>query len=206
VAVKPAVLRRPEVPEGTVPYAPAGGFQGDPSASGFVEDEWFASGEVDGHRYTTSVFVRRPRDASRFSGTVVIEPLHAMGAAPIWIYTSSYIMRSGHAWACVCSQRSALEAHVKPSSPQRYASLDIWSGAPTTVTGTLLNRWRQPMREVPVTVGVSEEPASTLLHTLAVAVQHSLRLGESVRIFEPAVVRTPFVEMTSFSAIGTPSP
>ncbi len=26
------------------------------------------------------------------------------------------------------------------------------------------------------------------------------------RIFEPAVVSTPFVEMTSFSAIGTPSP
>ena len=85
---------------------------------------------MDGHPYTTSVFVRRPRDKSRFSGTVVVEPLHAASAAPIFIYTAPYIMRSGHAWACVCSQKAPLDAFVKPSNDDRYVSLDIWSDAP----------------------------------------------------------------------------
>jgi hypothetical protein len=136
MTVTPAVLSTPEAAEDSQPFVPTGGFRGDPLEYDYVEEEWFAKGEADGHPYTTSVFVRRPRDPSHFSGTVVVEPLHAASAAPVFIYTSTYLMRAGHGWACVCSQKSALEAFVKPSDERRYASLEIWSdAAPLEVTG-----------------------------------------------------------------------
>jgi hypothetical protein len=136
MTVAPAALDRAQAPAGSEPFVPTGGFRSDPQEFDYVEEEWFATGEADGHPYTTSVFVRRPRDPSRFSGTVVVEPLHAASAAPVFIYTSTYLMRSGHGWACVCSQKSALEAFVKPSDEDRYASLEIWSDAPPlTATG-----------------------------------------------------------------------
>jgi len=127
VTVAPAVLRRP--PDQGQPFAPSGAFRGTIEDFDYVEEEWLASGEVDGHPYTTSVFVRRPRDRAKFSGTLIVEPVHAASAAPVFIYTSLYQMRSGHGWAAVCSQKSALDAFVKPSSPERYASLEIWSDA-----------------------------------------------------------------------------
>jgi hypothetical protein len=51
--------------------------------------------------------------------------LHFSGIAPISLYSSTYMMRSGHAWAMVASQRTTLEEHVRPHSPQRYADLHI---------------------------------------------------------------------------------
>jgi 3-hydroxyisobutyrate dehydrogenase-like beta-hydroxyacid dehydrogenase len=130
MTVTPAALSRPEAPEGSTPFVPSGFFRGDPADFDYVEEEWFASGEAEGHPYATSVFVRRPRDASRFSGTVMVEPVHAMSAAPVWQYVAPYMMRAGHGFAAVCSQKSALDTHVKPFDTERYASLEIWSDAP----------------------------------------------------------------------------
>jgi hypothetical protein len=58
---------------------------------------------------------------------LLVEPVHAASAAPIWIYTSLYHMRSGHGWVAVCSQKTVLDGFVGPTNPDRYASLDIWS-------------------------------------------------------------------------------
>jgi hypothetical protein len=129
VTVAPAALTNPPSGAGSEPFVPTGAYRGRLDEFDYVEEEWLASGEADGHPYTTSVFVRRPRDKARFSGTVIVEPVHAASAAPVWIYTSLYQMRSGHGWAAICSQKSALDAFVKPSNEQRYASLDIWSDA-----------------------------------------------------------------------------
>lgn len=148
MTVSPAVLSRPPSRRGSKPFTPSGAYRGTVEEFDYVEEEWLASGEVDGHRYSTTVFVRRPRDQAGFSGTVIVEPLHAASAAPIWIYTSLYQMRAGHGSAVVCSQKSALEAFVKPSDPERYASLDIWSEAPP-IEGDPLRLPREPaaMRE-----------------------------------------------------------
>ncbi|MGH9007670.1 MAG: alpha/beta hydrolase domain-containing protein [Acidimicrobiales bacterium] len=141
VTVAVASLSRP--PAEGQPFAPTGAFRGTIEEFDYIEEEWFASGEVDGHAYTTSVFVRRPRDHSKFSGMVIVEPVHAASAAPVWIYTSLYQMRSGHGWAAVCSQKSPLDGFVKASSPERYASLEIWSDAPP-LAGPLLGLPREP--------------------------------------------------------------
>lgn len=49
----------------------------------YVEEEFFVSGAVDGRPYTTSLLIRRPTDAARFSGLVALEPVHAGGARTV---------------------------------------------------------------------------------------------------------------------------
>ncbi len=122
--VTPAVLRR-SPDDGSEPFTPHGCDTPSLAEYGYVQEEWIATGEEDGHSYATTVLVRRPQDPVRFSGTVVVETLHLFGIAPIWIYSGAYIMRSGHAWVEVTSQKPTLDMHVKASGAQRYASLHI---------------------------------------------------------------------------------
>jgi Alpha/beta hydrolase domain len=91
----------------------------------YVPEEWIATGHEDGRPYATTVLVRRPRDVARFSGTVIAEPLHVHGIAPIWIYTAPYLLRSGHAWVEISAQKTTLDMHVKPSNHGRYDALHI---------------------------------------------------------------------------------
>ena len=128
--VDAAMMHRPLGVDVPARFVPTGQFRGSLEEFGYVEEEWFATGEVDGHPYATAVTIRRPSDAARFSGSLIVEPVHAASAAPIWIYTSLYQMRAGHGWAAICSQKSALDAFVKPTNAERYSSLEIWSDAP----------------------------------------------------------------------------
>lgn len=130
MAVTPAKLAGPQPTEDSPRFAPLGAYLGSLDDSDYVEEEWLASGEADGHPYATALLVRRPRQAERFSGVVVVEPLHVMGATPVWDYISAYMLRSGHGWVTAYSQKVALDTHVKPSNPARYESLDIWADAP----------------------------------------------------------------------------
>jgi hypothetical protein len=97
---------------------------------GYIEEEYFVSGVVDGKPYTTSLLVRKPKDADKFSGVVAVETLHAQGAIPLW-GLREVLMPGGHGWVMVASQRSALEAFVKKSNGARYASLQIPAAAGT---------------------------------------------------------------------------
>ena len=91
---------------------------------GYIEEEYFVSGTLDGKPYATSMLVRRPKDATKFSGVVAVETLHAQGAIPFW-GLRDVLMPGGHGWVMIGSQRSALEAFIKKSNPGRYASLNI---------------------------------------------------------------------------------
>lgn len=124
-AVVPAALRRVASEGSSTPFAPHAGDTPPLAEYGYVQEEWFATGEEDGHPYSTTVLVRRPRDRARYSGVVIAEPLHVSGIAPIWIYSAPYLMRSGHAWVEVTAQKTTLDTFVKPSAPGRYESLHI---------------------------------------------------------------------------------
>ena len=104
---------------------------------GYVEEEYFVSGTVDGKPYTTALLVRKPKDPAKFSGVVAVETLHAQGAIPFW-GLREVIMPRGHGWVMVVSQRSALETFNKKSNPARYASLQIpeAAGAPANPMGS----------------------------------------------------------------------
>jgi hypothetical protein len=136
--VQPATLERPSPAKNPPPFIPLRMDRTKTAAYGYIEEEWFASGVDDsGQPYKTQIFLYRPRNPARFSGSVIVEPLHLQGAPPIFRYTSHYFMRSGHGWACVGSQKLALDTYTKPADPAYYASLNIAAGA--AAAGTLAN-------------------------------------------------------------------
>ncbi len=124
MTVTPAALHQ-SPDNGQSVFAPYGSHVPPLGEYDYVQEEWIAAGEVQGHPYATTLCVRRPRDVDHFSGTVIAEPLHVHGIAPIWIYCAPYILRSGHAWVEITAQKTTLDMHVKPSNPERYSPLGI---------------------------------------------------------------------------------
>ena len=70
------------------------------------------------------LLVRKPKDPKAFSGVVMFETMHAAGATPMW-GNGRNLLGEGHGYAMVVSQKHSLDTHVKPSDPERYASLGI---------------------------------------------------------------------------------
>jgi hypothetical protein len=128
---------------------PFGGL-GDALPAGWVEEEWFLSGqatsftkanawETDGRwevtrdataPYTVRMLVRRPRDASAFNGVVVVEWLNVTarseGAAD-YSQMAEELVREGYAWVGVGAQAIGIHAPgtgLKAWDPERYARLD----------------------------------------------------------------------------------
>ena len=127
----------------------------DLGLSGYVEEEFFLAGtahsfDLVGERgedgrwtattagtapFKTRILVRRPAEASRFSGTVYVEWLNVSGntdAGPDWSYLHREIVRRGAAWAGVSAQKVGIEgggisfmadASLKKLNPDRYGSL-----------------------------------------------------------------------------------
>src|SRR5262249_4576608 len=58
--------------------------------------EYFITGTAQGQPYKTRVVVRKPINNSKFSGLVMVEPMHPSGSAHMFEYTSIYTMTSGH--------------------------------------------------------------------------------------------------------------
>src|SRR5262245_27219208 len=64
---------------------------------GYEAKEYFVSGTANKQPYKTRIVVRRPTDASKFSGLLLEEAMHPSGAAHMFEFTSTYLMSSGHA-------------------------------------------------------------------------------------------------------------
>lgn len=62
----------------------------------YVADEYVITGSADGEPYKTRLVIRRPEDMSRFSGLVIMEPMHPAGFAHGFEHNSVYIMDAGH--------------------------------------------------------------------------------------------------------------
>lgn len=117
----------------------------DLKGRGFVEEEFFIAGTANryetpegatgkvidgGHAYRSRVVVRRPADARRFNGTVLVEWNNVTSGHDQdidWFQIHEHIMRSGYAWIGVTAQRVGVEA-LKVWSPGRYGSLDVSDG------------------------------------------------------------------------------
>ena len=128
--VQPATLSPAPAADGSAAFVPQSGDLSVLDDFGYAQQEYFATGVAEGHPYTTMVYARWPKDYARASRTVVVEPVHGSSYVPIWAYTNEYILRSGHTWIGICSLKSVLDTHIKPSNPERYASTEIWSDAP----------------------------------------------------------------------------
>ena len=122
----------------------------DLKAHGYVEQEFFYSGTanryetpegdtgkvIDGeHKYKTRLLVRRPIDAKKFNGTVIVEWDNVTSGHDLdidWYQIHDYLIRSGYAWIGVTAQRIGVEA-LKVWNKERYGSLDV------SADGTIMN-------------------------------------------------------------------
>ncbi|SPE31875.1 exported hypothetical protein [Candidatus Sulfopaludibacter sp. SbA3] len=114
----------------------------DLNRRGYVEQEYFYSGTanryetpagatgkvIDGnHKYKTRLLVRRPADAKKFNGTVIVEWNNVTSGHDLdidWYQIHDYLMRSGYAWIGVSAQRVGVAA-LKVWNKDRYGSLDV---------------------------------------------------------------------------------
>ena len=115
--------------------------------AGYIEAEFFVSGAAnvytwDGNNtpivrtadapYTTRIIVRRPAKASRFSGTVWVEPLNptlGVDLDRMWQLQYAQLLRDGDAYVGITIKPIALAA-LQIFDPIRYASLSMANPLP----------------------------------------------------------------------------
>jgi hypothetical protein len=130
----------------------------DLAAAEYTEKEFFLEGDAGAYKvqgsmsmdgkwtltptsnaaFKTRLLVRRPADASKFNGTVIVEWLNVSGgvdADPGFVYNADEILRYGYAWVGVSAQIVGVEGGgfslnsspdavaLKKGDPERYASL-----------------------------------------------------------------------------------
>jgi len=133
--------------EATTPGDPSRNFVYNASAieltaNGYLEQEFFiegtanryttpelATGDVEdgGHPYRTRFFVRRPRSASDFNGTVIIEWLNVTGGTDKdidWWQSGHHLVANGYAFIGVSAQAVGIVS-LREWSPGRYGTLDV---------------------------------------------------------------------------------
>lgn len=122
----------------------------DLRVSGYVEEEYFISGQANVYAwpalgrlrsfargsYTTRILIRRPKDPARFSGTVIVEALNPSlryDAAIMWMESQDYFIAHGDAYVGVTVKPVAVES-LKRFDPQRYAALSFANPLPPALT------------------------------------------------------------------------
>lgn len=134
-----------------------------PPGGGYVEEEFFLEGQATrystscpvircpveasqeeprvvstGHPYRIRLVVRRPADAARFNGRVIVEWQNVTNNWELdvqWYRAADYFIREGYAWVGVGPQRAGL--HGTPNglrawNPRRYGTLDVTAGGSIT--------------------------------------------------------------------------
>jgi hypothetical protein len=121
------VVEGPVPGKATTQFAPY-----DLSELGYVEEEYFVSGQAQAYAplgegrgdgrwslsaversgYRTRFVVRRPLDPSRFNGTFIVEWLNVSGgtdAEPDWALMHRHIIRDGFAWVGASVQKAGID-------------------------------------------------------------------------------------------------
>ncbi|GAB1813579.1 alpha/beta hydrolase domain-containing protein [Mycobacterium sp. MUNTM1] len=81
----------------------------------------------EGHRYVTRVLARYPKDASRFSGRVVVEPFnttYGVDRDALWSHVATLLQAQGDAWIGI-TVRATSATQLEAYDPQRYADIEI---------------------------------------------------------------------------------
>lgn len=127
----------------------------DLAKAGYVEEEFIVSGAANVYNwaadgaltvktpnapYGTRILVRRPKNASRFSGNVFVELMNTARRFDwpmMWGYSRDHFIESGDAWIGVTMPGAA--AGLKTFNPTRYSAVSFAnpSAAPCTPTAAL---------------------------------------------------------------------
>jgi len=84
--------------------------------------KYFITGTANGQPYKTRIVIRKPANNSKFSGLVLVEPMHPSGSAHMFEMTSIYTMTSGH--AAVDISAASLQ-QVIDANPERYKGFQV---------------------------------------------------------------------------------
>jgi hypothetical protein len=110
----------------------------DLEAAGYVEQEFYISGNADAYSttgalvgsdvpYKSRIIVRRPTNPARFNGTVLVEWQNVTAGYDLDALWSVHAMRAGYAWVGVSAQRVGVD-QLAAWSPTRYGDLDVTGG------------------------------------------------------------------------------
>ncbi len=117
----------------------------DLALHGYVEEEFYIKGTanryntpaqasgtlLDGnHPYKTRIVVRRPANAKRFNGTVLVEwynVTNGFDAENMWFFGWEHLLRAGYIWVGVSAQQVGVAA-LKKFSAARYGDIDVNQG------------------------------------------------------------------------------
>ncbi|ORW32515.1 hypothetical protein AWB91_11245 [Mycobacterium paraense] len=111
-----------------------------------------------GHRYATRVLARYPKELSRFSGRVVIEPFnttYGVDLDALWLHVGGLLQAQGDAWIGI-SVRAWSSEELKRRDARRYGDVDIPSNDLAwdllAAIGALVKRGgaHSPLRHLPV--------------------------------------------------------
>jgi len=133
----------------------------DLAALGYVEEEYLIAGSAgiydwpDGAapvakatgRYTTRILVRRPRQARKFSGTVIVEGLNPSTPVDLpimWGHSHRQFIADGHVWVGV-TVKPYTQRSLRRFDPARYGALAMAHppGGPVCAEAAI-NRWSLP--------------------------------------------------------------
>jgi hypothetical protein len=93
----------------------------------YLTEEYFVTGRANDAPYTTRIIVRRPKEPSQFSGTVVAEALHAGGRSLIFEWSRVSILTRRHLFVEIVHSPANI-ALLKTFNAERYAPLAIAQG------------------------------------------------------------------------------
>ncbi|MEV0616844.1 alpha/beta hydrolase domain-containing protein [Nonomuraea sp. NPDC050404] len=111
----------------------------DLAARGYVEQEFYLSGNADAYSatgellasdvpYRTRAVVRRPVSQARFNGTVLTEWQNVSAGYDLdALWDPELVTRAGYAWVGVSAQRVGVN-QLRQWSPTRYGALDVTGG------------------------------------------------------------------------------
>ncbi len=92
---------------------------------GYVTKEYFVTGTANGQPYKTRIVIRKPSDASKFSGLVLAESMHPSGNPWMFHFTHRYSMTEGHIGLEILTTNPQGFAEA---NPDRYKDLVVGNG------------------------------------------------------------------------------
>ena len=95
---------------------------------GYIQEEFFVSGNAADHEYSTRILVRRPRDMNFYNGRMLMEVSHIWGGTSVWRAYHRQIMRSGYIWIELDSQAPSALDLIQRKDPQRYSRMKFMPG------------------------------------------------------------------------------
>jgi hypothetical protein len=178
----------------------------DLAGRGYAESESLVQGNSGGQAWVTRMLVRRPLDAGKFSGRVIVELLDASAgqeSAPLWGFSWEHFLRRGDAWVGVTISPAAVDS-LKKFNAARYAALslpafDTGSCGPARQGGPAGGDFmvqvaallRSSSKENPL-LGLNPQrlivagysASGDYLTRLAIAFHRDLRLGDGAPVFD----------------------